>query len=276
MFLKRAPPFQLAKRGWGEFPVHVQIHFKDERNKRIDINHNLKLDWTHTGLQTFGGETSCVATMVMKQNDYVADNDINSDCRKLQNLETKRETPSESLKNELNSQYQIEYESKKLPRNVSSSSLSSTSNSNVFSPFVNTGLATNPSPIDFISIEPDIPSTTSTANFDEVFQNLNKKEDNQTGSKSNNSSLNALLSLRPKTIQLTKQQGTNLILSTKTINSSKGAGGNNIGNQPIPNPEKTPFFNSLNKKLVIFKVSSDNSSSKDNEANSNKEKISKS
>ncbi|XP_062988523.1 YEATS domain-containing protein 2 [Elgaria multicarinata webbii] len=53
----REPPFHLTRRGWGEFPVRIQIHFKDSRNKRIDIIHNLKLDRTYTGLQTLGAET---------------------------------------------------------------------------------------------------------------------------------------------------------------------------------------------------------------------------
>ncbi|XP_034295693.1 YEATS domain-containing protein 2 [Pantherophis guttatus] len=53
----REPPFHLTRRGWGEFPVRVQIHFKDNRNKRIDIIHHLKLDRTYTGLQTLGAET---------------------------------------------------------------------------------------------------------------------------------------------------------------------------------------------------------------------------
>uniref|UniRef100_A0A8C2CE25 YEATS domain-containing protein 2 n=1 Tax=Cyprinus carpio TaxID=7962 RepID=A0A8C2CE25_CYPCA len=44
------PPFHLTRRGWGEFPVRVQIHFKDQRNKRIDIIHHLKLDRTYTDL----------------------------------------------------------------------------------------------------------------------------------------------------------------------------------------------------------------------------------
>ena len=37
------PPFHLTRRGWGEFPVRVQLHFKDERKKRLDIIHNLKV-----------------------------------------------------------------------------------------------------------------------------------------------------------------------------------------------------------------------------------------
>ncbi|PIO31546.1 hypothetical protein AB205_0072630 [Aquarana catesbeiana] len=40
--VSREPPFHLTRRGWGEFPVRVQIHFKDSQNKRIDIIHNLK------------------------------------------------------------------------------------------------------------------------------------------------------------------------------------------------------------------------------------------
>ncbi|PIO31548.1 hypothetical protein AB205_0072630 [Aquarana catesbeiana] len=55
--VSREPPFHLTRRGWGEFPVRVQIHFKDSQNKRIDIIHNLKLDKTYTGLQTLGAET---------------------------------------------------------------------------------------------------------------------------------------------------------------------------------------------------------------------------
>ncbi|XP_002734523.1 YEATS domain-containing protein 2-like [Saccoglossus kowalevskii] len=51
------PPFHLTRRGWGEFPVRVQLHFVDPRNKKVDIIHNLKLDRTYTGLQTLGAET---------------------------------------------------------------------------------------------------------------------------------------------------------------------------------------------------------------------------
>ncbi|GAB6019135.1 YEATS domain-containing protein 2, variant 2 [Chamberlinius hualienensis] len=51
------PPFCLKRRGWGEFPVRVQLHFRDTQNKAVDIIHSLKLDTTHTGLQTLGAET---------------------------------------------------------------------------------------------------------------------------------------------------------------------------------------------------------------------------
>eukprot|EP01137_Pigoraptor_chileana_P020662 Opistho-2@83312 len=52
-----SPPFQLTRRGWGEFPVRVQLHFVDSRNKPVDIIHSLKLDRTYSGLQKLGTET---------------------------------------------------------------------------------------------------------------------------------------------------------------------------------------------------------------------------
>lgn len=50
-------PFHLSRRGWGEFPLRVQLHFKNILNKPVDIIHHLKLDRTYTGLQTLGSET---------------------------------------------------------------------------------------------------------------------------------------------------------------------------------------------------------------------------
>ncbi|XP_033230994.1 YEATS domain-containing protein 2 [Belonocnema kinseyi] len=52
-----SPPFHLSRRGWGEFPLRVQLHFKNALNKPMDIIHHLKLDRTYTGLQTLGSET---------------------------------------------------------------------------------------------------------------------------------------------------------------------------------------------------------------------------
>ncbi|XP_040924140.1 YEATS domain-containing protein 2 isoform X3 [Betta splendens] len=65
------PPFHLTRRGWGEFPVRIQIHFKDPRNKRIDIIHQLKLDRTYTGLQTLGAET--VVDVELHRNSFGQD-----------------------------------------------------------------------------------------------------------------------------------------------------------------------------------------------------------
>ncbi|KAL7752426.1 hypothetical protein RI367_001960 [Sorochytrium milnesiophthora] len=52
-----APPFQLIRTGWGEFNVHVQIHFVDAaRNKPFDYHHRLRLDKELSGRQVLGGE----------------------------------------------------------------------------------------------------------------------------------------------------------------------------------------------------------------------------
>lgn len=50
-------PFYLTRRGWGEFPLRVQLHFKNAFNKPLDIIHHLKLDRSYTGLQMLGSET---------------------------------------------------------------------------------------------------------------------------------------------------------------------------------------------------------------------------
>lgn len=53
----RESPFHLSRRGWGEFPLRVQIFFKCPFNKPVSIVHNLKLEKTFTGRQTLGNET---------------------------------------------------------------------------------------------------------------------------------------------------------------------------------------------------------------------------
>ncbi len=53
----KTPPFHLTRHGWGEFPIRVQLEFRDCVNKPVDILHNLVLDRTHTGQQTLGAET---------------------------------------------------------------------------------------------------------------------------------------------------------------------------------------------------------------------------
>ncbi|KAK9503627.1 hypothetical protein O3M35_010147 [Rhynocoris fuscipes] len=51
------PPFKLTRRGWGEFPLRIQLNFKNDLDKPVDVIHQLKLDTTHSGLDTFGNET---------------------------------------------------------------------------------------------------------------------------------------------------------------------------------------------------------------------------
>jgi len=50
-------PFHLIRRGWGEFPIRIQLHFINPNQRPVDIIHNLKLDKTKTGQQTLGAET---------------------------------------------------------------------------------------------------------------------------------------------------------------------------------------------------------------------------
>lgn len=57
MFLS-SPPFQLSRRGWGEFPIRVQLFFDGVyQQKPIQIIHNIVLDKKMTGFQTMGAET---------------------------------------------------------------------------------------------------------------------------------------------------------------------------------------------------------------------------
>lgn len=50
-------PFQIIRRGWGQFPVRVQLHFHTG-DKPQNIYHNLLLDKNYTGLQQPGAETT--------------------------------------------------------------------------------------------------------------------------------------------------------------------------------------------------------------------------
>ena len=57
IILVSKPPFHLTRLGWGEFPIRIQLEFRDRQNKPVDIIHSLTLDKTHTGQQTLGAET---------------------------------------------------------------------------------------------------------------------------------------------------------------------------------------------------------------------------
>ncbi|XP_024873967.1 YEATS domain-containing protein 2 [Temnothorax curvispinosus] len=78
-------PFHLSRRGWGEFPLRVQLHFKNALNKPMDIIHHLKLDRTYTGLQTLGSETlvdvwiHTAESRNPEQNNHQVESSINND-----------------------------------------------------------------------------------------------------------------------------------------------------------------------------------------------------
>ncbi|KAJ2009679.1 hypothetical protein GGI04_000251 [Coemansia thaxteri] len=50
------PNFELTRWGWGEFPVRLQVFFRDKRNKPIDISFMLKLDGACAGTIVPGAE----------------------------------------------------------------------------------------------------------------------------------------------------------------------------------------------------------------------------
>ncbi|XP_022234863.2 uncharacterized protein LOC111082925 [Drosophila obscura] len=54
-----APPFQLNRRGWGEFPMRIQLFFQEHlRQKPVQLMHTVVLDKTMCGLHTMGAETT--------------------------------------------------------------------------------------------------------------------------------------------------------------------------------------------------------------------------
>ncbi|KAH8378089.1 hypothetical protein KR093_009130 [Drosophila rubida] len=54
-----SPPFQLTRRGWGEFPMRIQLYFQDHlQQKPVQLVHTIVLDKTMCGLHTMGGETT--------------------------------------------------------------------------------------------------------------------------------------------------------------------------------------------------------------------------
>ncbi|XP_030562008.1 uncharacterized protein LOC115763533 [Drosophila novamexicana] len=54
-----SPPFQLTRRGWGEFPMRIQLYFQEHlQQKPVQLMHTIVLDKTMCGLHTMGGETT--------------------------------------------------------------------------------------------------------------------------------------------------------------------------------------------------------------------------
>lgn len=54
-----SPPFQLTRRGWGEFPMRIQLYFQEHlQQKPVQLMHNIVLDKTMCGLHTMGSETT--------------------------------------------------------------------------------------------------------------------------------------------------------------------------------------------------------------------------
>lgn len=83
------PPFQLSRRGWGEFPIRIQLYFDAAtQQKPLQVFHNLVLDRRMTGLQTMGAET-------------VVELWLNSDNQISANLARQLKTKAEMIHNDL-------------------------------------------------------------------------------------------------------------------------------------------------------------------------------
>ena len=94
------PPFQVTRRGWGEFPVRVQLHFVENKNKRVDIIHHLKLDKTYTGLQTLGAETHVEIELDRKNFDGLSSCQAQDSSRKNTTSSSEVLVPNPSCKEE--------------------------------------------------------------------------------------------------------------------------------------------------------------------------------
>ncbi|XP_050338366.1 uncharacterized protein LOC126764834 [Bactrocera neohumeralis] len=54
----RTAPFQIARRGWGEFPMRIQLFFHEYlQQKPVQLIHHVVLDRTLSGMHTLGSET---------------------------------------------------------------------------------------------------------------------------------------------------------------------------------------------------------------------------
>lgn len=54
----RKAPFQIARRGWGEFPMRIQLFFHEHlQQKPVQLIHNVILDRTLSGMHMLGSET---------------------------------------------------------------------------------------------------------------------------------------------------------------------------------------------------------------------------
>ncbi|CAN7988278.1 unnamed protein product [Ixodes hexagonus] len=95
-------PFQLVRKGWGEFPLRVQLHFRERWNKPVDVIHSLRLDKTYTGLQTLGAETVVdlwLCPMNGRQPEEVQERSLGSadNCERSHETETLPHTATEEV-----------------------------------------------------------------------------------------------------------------------------------------------------------------------------------
>ncbi|CAG4964142.1 unnamed protein product [Colias eurytheme] len=113
----RKPPFHISRRGWGEFPVSLELHFpRPDVNRPAVLTHTIALDRHYTGLQTLGAETVVdvwlYSTPEMLKYEYKDDDTTHTlasedtehtDDRSTDNTEVQiKQEPTESTDNHIN------------------------------------------------------------------------------------------------------------------------------------------------------------------------------
>ncbi|XP_056630105.1 uncharacterized protein LOC130440794 [Diorhabda sublineata] len=138
----RESPFHLSRRGWGEFPLRVQIFFKCPLNKPVSIVHNLKLEKTFTGRQTLGNETLVDV--------YLHDNSL------VQKPATITKPPEEMINNNLNNSFNSIFQ------NFDTQVQEKTEFDSDYTPLDQTLIECEPPNEDYILVKSEVPDQTTT------------------------------------------------------------------------------------------------------------------
>ncbi|XP_022908957.2 uncharacterized protein [Onthophagus taurus] len=117
-------PFHLSRRGWGEFPLRVQLFFHGELNKPVDVIHNLKLDRTRTGRQTLGNETIIELSLYDMNKGDMKIRKLNGICEKTNPEEIQENKGEIIIKEEVPEELSANDESKTIQIEIKKESLS--------------------------------------------------------------------------------------------------------------------------------------------------------
>lgn len=92
------PPFNLVRKGWGEFPIRIQLFFWDLKNKPADVIHMLQLGGPICGKYNLGGERAFDIDLDRNTQFKSANDRIEQDLDILKALEEKDAMYSENVK----------------------------------------------------------------------------------------------------------------------------------------------------------------------------------
>ena len=65
-----SPPFKLSRLGWGEFPIRIQIFFKDPRTKPVNVIHQIKVNYFFFNLQHLTGQKKIFLIQVGSKSNW--------------------------------------------------------------------------------------------------------------------------------------------------------------------------------------------------------------